>query len=541
MASWIMDPSQQGRLRKRMDLFDCGVLVVLAVVSVWPMIVLNARQGPNAIWNGTDGILVSDQMNYLGWIQVAAKHVLISDPFTTARSAADYLHPGLAISGLLVRLGMTPTMAYLVWEPVAVVVLFVGLRRYVRASLVGIWPRRLALVLSLFYISPAGALVAWLNGPHWSNFFLLQPIDVEMWPVGGLWGYPFTAIAIGAMVLCLLAYERDRRSLRIRPAAPLLALLCAWLQPWQGATLIAMVVVTELTLRLRGDRVRLALPAMMLSAIAAPLVYYSVLSHLDSTWQLAGRVNLTIFPAFPWEPILISIAPLALLSALAYWLPIAGFHDLALRVWPISALTLYGIIGFAHIGTFPLHSLQGIGIPLAVLGVMGARKLHFPVRNRSRIAIASVVVALLVIPSGLSELHSVWGLGSSPTLFGPQPVFVTADEREALNYLREDRAPGAVLTPYYLGQTIPAETGRHTWLGSFSWTPDFFKRITVANDLFSGRLSPSSVNRVVRSSTARFLLSDCNQHADLSSVLRPILGSVRHFGCATVYQLRPGE
>jgi hypothetical protein len=528
-----------GKTRKRIDLFDWGVLFTLAVLSVWVMIVLYARQGPNNIWTGTDGTYISDQMNYLGWIQFASTHLLISNPFTTAATTADFLHPGLLISTLLVRFGMPVELAYLLWKPVAVIVLFAGTRRYVRASIAGLWPRRFALVLSLVYISPAAALVAWFQGPHWTNFFFLHTVDVEMWPVGYLWGYSFTAIAIGAMALALLAYERDRKAARIGAIAPLLGLLCAWLQPWQGTTLIAIVLTSELILRFRGDRGRLGLPAIMALAITAPLLYYSILSHFDSSWKLAGSANLAIFPPLPWQPILVSIIPLAAVAALAYRLPIIGFHDLALRVWPIAALIIYWIIGFWHVGTFPLHSLQGVGIPLAVLAITGAQSVHLGLRRRTRLQICAVLVALLVIPSGIRELQGVWSLGS-PSILGPQPFFITSGEQDALRYLKADHTPGAVLTPFYLGQTIPAETGRRTWLGSYSWTPSLFQRIPVANALFSGRLSPSESMHVVTDSGAHFLLSDCHEHADLSKTLQPQLKAVHHFGCATVYELRAG-
>ena len=62
------------------------------------------HQTANRIWTGTDGH-VADQMNYLGWIAVSARHVFISDPFTIGASPSDYLHPGIAVSGLLVRWG----------------------------------------------------------------------------------------------------------------------------------------------------------------------------------------------------------------------------------------------------------------------------------------------------------------------------------------------------------------------------------------------------------------------------------------------------
>ena len=524
------------------DAFEWGVFGLLLVLSVLVSLVLFFRQGPNAIWLAVNGTYISDQLNYLGWIQVAARHLLISNPFTTAPTTADYLNPGLAISGLLTRAGVSPYFAYLVWEPVAVVVIFEGSRRYIRALVEGVWARRAALVLALLYIAPAAALVSWLNWPHWTNFYLLPAVDVEMWPVGYLWGYPFTAIAVGLMALCLLSYAGARRLNRPSVPAPALAFFCAWLQPWQGATLGFIIVVSELLSRKRGDRTALSIPAATLIAILIPLSYYSALSHFDPSWAEAGRANLTIFPNLPWQPILVSILPMALVGALVYRLPVRDFSDLALRSWPVAALCVYVVIAVFHVGTFPLHSLQGVGIPLAIMAVRGAQSLRFARSLRLTYrplaaVIATLLIVLLVVPSGARQIKDIWNLGS-PTILGPQPYFITHGDRDALTYLRNDKTSGSVLAQFYLGQTIPAETGRQTWLGSYSWTPDFFRRISTTNNLFAGKLSPVEVDRVVRSSSARFVLSACNDNVNIAPALHSMLRSVRHFGCATVYELK---
>jgi hypothetical protein len=529
---------QRFRQRTDVDPFDWVLLLLLFGLSVWVMIAFIVHQGPNAIWTGTNGPYVADQMNYLGWIEVSAKHVLISDPFITGASPSDYLHPGIAVSGLLVRLGMTPGWAYLFWDPIAVVVLFFGSRRFIRALIDGVWGRRIALILCLFYLSPAWAVLTVLRGTHWAPVSLLQSIDTEVWPVIYLWGYAFTAIAIGLMTFGLIAYDRARKLNRIGLAAPLLGLFCAWLQPWQGATLIGIVAISELIMWFRVRRIRLALPITMILATAAPLVYYSILSRVDWTWAVANRANLNLLPYLPWQAILISLAPLGLLAMFAYWSFDFDFRDLALRLWPLLAVAQYGVIYFTHIGTFPLHALDGLSVPLAVLAVLGARRIMAAFTLRGKAIVVTVGVLLLVVPSGVQELHGVWGV-KSVGLLGPQPALITPSELDALQYLKNNPTEGAVLTSFYLGQTIPAETDRKTWIGAYSWTPDFFHRLVVSNQLFSGTLSPSAAEDLVRSSGARFLLSDCFNRADLSTTLSDLITSVHHFGCATVYELQP--
>ena len=107
-------------------------------------------------------------MQYLGWIEDSAQHVLISNPFISSPSVASFLQPGIAISGGLVRLGLSPSAAYLAWKPIAVLLLFIAVRGYVRHLCTGTAARRVALVIALFYISPLAELSERF---HWFHSF----------------------------------------------------------------------------------------------------------------------------------------------------------------------------------------------------------------------------------------------------------------------------------------------------------------------------------------------------------------------------------
>jgi hypothetical protein len=45
----------------------------------------------------------------------------------------------------------------------------------------------------------------------------------------------------------------------------------------------------------------------------------------------------------------------------------------------------------------------------------------------------------------------------------------------------------------------------------------------------------------VKSSRARFLLSDCRDNFDLDRSIPTILAATTHFGCATVYRVAAGQ
>ena len=278
----VVDEDGPDRTHARIDLFDLAVLLAFGVLSVWVLSMLVGESGPNRIWTGTDGPFFGDQMQFVGWIADASRHVLVSNPFDSLGTPGVFLQPGVALSGALVRFGLRPSVAYLLWKPLAVVVLFGATRSYVHCLLTKTAHRRAALVLALFYVSP----MFWL---FQSNFSLsdrvgLQAFTVEMWPGLYLWGYPFTALAVALMPLGLLAYQRDRQARRIGPWAPICGLLCGWLQPWQGATLLLIIAASEILLWRREKQIHPMLLAVNGAAIVAPLAYYALLGRVSSAW-----------------------------------------------------------------------------------------------------------------------------------------------------------------------------------------------------------------------------------------------------------------
>ena len=172
----------------------------------------------------------------------------------------------------------------------------------------------------------------------------------EMWPVFYLWGYPLTAIAVALMIGTLITYERDRRDGQVRPWAPICALLCAWLQPWQGSTLLLIVLATEALLWWRKQRASLVLPAITAAGAVLPLGYYSLLGRFDASWALSGRVDFS--QDLPLEDLLAVVLPLGVCAAFAYLGHPKTFEALAVRIWPFGA--------FAVLEIYPTHSYRNV-------------------------------------------------------------------------------------------------------------------------------------------------------------------------------------
>jgi hypothetical protein len=528
-------PVRARRLPFGLGWFELAVLAALAGLS---LAVLAALLTKGRALTGADGVLASDQLQYFTWIREASEHVLIGNRYDFLPDDRTFLHPGFLISGGLHVIGLSVALSYLVWKPVAVALSFTAALLYARRLLPPGGPRRAALVLILFAVMPASALVAWSNWGGNPRQYTFDFISGEMWSGQYLWGYLMTAIAVFLMPLVLLGAERWRTERRTRTLvlSAAGALLVGWLQPWQGATLALIVVATELIAGRGGDGERrgwgrasaaiLVIPA----AIAIPSAYYWALSHWDASWELASESNAAGSQptwSWPWWAIALTLAPLAVPAALAYRGRVRDWQQIAVRVWPFAALAVY----LLPLGTFPYHSFQGLAIPLSILAVQGV----LAVWARPRLGWVAAALALMTLPGIAHKLevavNSVHAAGD--------PYFVFPGEQQAMDALQADPRPGGVLAPAYGGHMLPYKTGREVYVGALSWTPDWERRVAETQRLFEGHPSDPDARAFVRSTGARFVFVDCRPGLrDLEPVLRPMLESVRRFGCATLYVLR---
>ncbi len=515
-------PESRPRSRRGgLDGFDLLVLLAFALVSVWVLgldlwqVIVHGRA-----WTGTDGSYIVDQMQYLAWIRDASHHVLAGNLFVLGHTTSDYFQPVITISGLIAALGVAPWLVLLLWKPVAVLSCFAAARAFAHRNVVGLWPRRAALVLTLFF----GSFTV-----VYGSFGVVG----DLFPGFLTWGYTFSVISIAALAFAVLSYDRARaRSHRIWLPG-LLGAIASALHPWQGETLILIVIGAELMMwrRRSAPRPRLLLPGLTIAMSATPLLYYAILGRVDSSWGLARDASKHTFSLLT---IVLVLLPLMIPAVLAYRKRPQTFLELVTRIWPAAALVVY-VLSATELSATPLHAFSGITFPLSVLAVQGLQAAGWSRLRHPRL-IAAVVIALLTIPATVFELHAVSGL-VTPTPGNPN--FIADAEQRALDYLARNPQPGGVLTRFYLGTVVPAQTDRRTYVGNCLWSqPDCGGRAKVTEDLLEGALSPAASRSLVLGSGARFVLGDCTS-VDLSRTLAPILQSVARFGCASVYTVRP--
>jgi hypothetical protein len=523
--------SSRGTFTQRfgLDPFEAACLLVLTGVSLAVMIPLSLQGRP---LSGVEGLFPPDQFQYFAWIRDASQHGLVGNRFDLAPGPRPFLHPGFGLSGLLHGVtGISIPLAYQLWKPLAILVTFAGCLLYVRRLLPAGAQQRVALVIALFSVMPAVAVVAWTNWGGNPRQYMFDFISGEMWTGQYLWGYLMTAIAVFAVPLVLLGLERWREHRRPRTlaACALATLVIFWLQPWQGATLVLIVMGVE-ALRLWRTRERPPVALAVIPVAATlPAAYYFILSKTDDAWRLASESNAAggqPLWSWPWWAIALTMFPLVIPAALAYRLPAPSWQEQAVRLWPLAALVVY----LLPVGTFPYHALQGLALPLGILAVQGV----VSVWPRPRPALVIGALFLLTVPGFIHKLE----LPRANIKNNIYPYYLLEDEQRALDSLEEDPRPGGVLSSEYLSNVVPYRTGRETYLGALSWTPNYLVRLAKSNLLFDGRLPAPESREYVRRSRARFLLASCRPSADLRPVLGSMIARTRKFGCATVYELR---
>ena len=191
--------------------YELAALAALFALSIAVLAGLLVRVWIHGgVVTGSDGYLVVDQLQYLNWLRQAGHHVAVANLYDLAPGPRSFVHPGVIISGLLNRLGLGLVASYMVWKIPAVAALFAGSLLYVRRFIDGTGARAAALALALFACSPVSALVGWGHIGSPGTKFNFDFIGGELWPGTYLWGYMFTAVAVGLVPLGLLAYERER-------------------------------------------------------------------------------------------------------------------------------------------------------------------------------------------------------------------------------------------------------------------------------------------------------------------------------------------
>ncbi len=515
---------------------------IFAVLAIWAFAPLVATVIHVAVHGGVltgpYGSDFFDQFQYMAWIRDEGEHLLASNLWVIGPSPHDYLQPMYAISGLLWRLGLSIQLAYLVWAPVALLVLFLGSAAYVRRFLAERGAQAAALILVLFYHSPVYAISRSLVHLSAAHQFQLLRATTDADAALQLWGFAHAAITIGLMPVFLLAAERmlgapARREVRLWGVlAGVAGLLISWLHPWQGAILLVVIAAMFVLRPPRRRYVALIGPVV---ATAIPLVYTEVLAHSDASWRRFQSL-LAANQVAPLWALIAAFAPLVVVAALGVRRPRSD-GEWMLLLWPPACVAVY-LFGP---NTSP-HALSAITLPLGVLAVRGWKRARTYLRVSSRIAVPGAIVVLLLftVPAAVNEAQDARGSMANTVTgaVGLQQLRLTGDQAAAISYLDHAPRPGGVVAPWLVAMSVPQFTDRQVFAGHQWWGPP--SNLALENEFFASSLpepgAAATRRAILRRSHAAFVLADCDAPTTLRADLAPLARPVRRFGCVTVYE-----
>lgn len=519
------------------------MLVVLTVWAFAPLALsLVHVLAHGGVLTGANGEDFYDQFQYLAWIRDAGTHGLASNLWVLGGTPHDYLQPMYFISGALWRVGLSLQLAYLLWKPVAVLVLFLGCVAYTCRHLQSRGAQMAALVVALFYETPVYAVGQWTAPLSVTHGFQIVRASEDADASAQLWGFDHAAIAIGLTALFLIAAEKllddaeppaGRR--RWVAVGAISGLLVSFLHPWQTVTLVIILAGLALFVGPRRRYLRLAIPV---AGLALPIVYTEILSHADASWRVFSA-SLGPDGRAPLWALVAAFGPLVVFALLGIRRPKAD-RDWVLLLWPVAVVLTYGVA--PH---FSPHALSGVALPLAILAVRGWGVAAARLRVGRVVAGGLGAGAVLVVTLPAAAYHGQTAYnGFRPSYSGGvslAQVRLTSDQAAAMNYLDHAAQPGGVMTEWPLALSIPAFTGRPTLAGHSSWDPNALStRATVDRFFDSGLAEPHA--RAVRLQTlgqtgVSFVLADCGTAPQVGRDIASRVAAVRRFGCVTVYRL----
>jgi len=299
-----------------------------------------------------------------------------------------------------------------------------------------------------------GWLVALTGGPMTGDFWV-----AEAYPFLSMYANPHFPLGL-ALILLILALDLKGRSRWSAPAAAILGLLLAIIQPF------GLVVAAGMLSGLFGWRwlaEKKFDPWTMICGASLGgvfLVYQLWLFRTDPLLKEWDKQNLTL--ALPVWDTFVSLMPALLFAIAGIWAVRRQIDSrrFALVFWLVLALVLVNV-------PFNLQRrfMVGLYVPVAFLGAIGvgwaARRLHMNTKWVDPLLLGlSVLTNLLIVLSGILA-----SLNLSPG-GPPRQIFLPRDGVAGMHWLKENSPTGSVVLADDLnGLFIPAWAGRQVVYG----------------------------------------------------------------------------
>ncbi|MCH7492342.1 hypothetical protein IID19_01980 [Patescibacteria group bacterium] len=277
-------------------------------------------------------------------------------------------------------------------------------------------------------------------------------------------------------LLMLLAFDTDK--LRFSIGAGMAAFFLLWFHPFNGPTIYVTLGVYLLVIFIRQRKVswRYIRHYLILSIIPLPIVVYLyLLSQLDWVIRNWAAQNILSSPSV-WM-YLIGYGFIFVLASLGLWVSIKRFDSKKtfIVIWAmVTSILIYMPVSFQR------RMSEGWHIPLSILAFLGILFLFDRLGNNKTKKLVLVMALLIFLP-----LTNIQIIGQDFYLFQSKkslPYYLHEEEVAAMHWLRDNSGiEEVVFSSFYIGNYIPAYSGRIVWIGHGPQTIDLSAKLALSS------------------------------------------------------------
>ncbi|MBU0598615.1 hypothetical protein KKF61_06550, partial [Patescibacteria group bacterium] len=269
-------------------------------------------------------------------------------------------------------------------------------------------------------------------------------------------------------LLMLLAFEYNKKRYSISAGVACLFLL--WFHPFNGPTVYLVLGTYLLVLMLWQRKIIKSYIKhfLILCIIPVPaVVYLYLISRAD--WVIRTWAAQNILPSPSVWMYIIGYGFILLFAFLGVWITFkkADNKKLFLVIWAIfSAMLLYIPLSFQR------RMSEGLHIPLSILAFFGIYYLYKKIKTKRELYGYSLIMFLIIF----LPLTNFQILGQDIYLYTTKkdlPYYLYEEEVAAMGWLKNNIGEKEIIfSSFYMGNYIPAHSGRIVWIGHGPQTID---------------------------------------------------------------------
>lgn len=483
-----------------------GVIVITAVPYLYGY--FTTPRG--MVYTGIHYLTPGDTNVYLSMIeQVKQGHVALLNLYTSEHQYNFNINPfwlGIGLIGKIFHLSnlLTFHVARSIMAIFFIIVLYVFISYFVTESKKRKWITSLIVFssgLGLFFV------------PFFNHARKLyeQPIDTwvpESIPFLTMFHSPHQTASLALIVLIfllmLLAFNLNK--IKYSLWAGVIFFFLLWFHPFNGPTIFGALGVYCFVIFFRDRKIywNYIKHLCILAVIALPaVIYLFLIQYLDWTVREWNKQNILPSPSV-WMYI-IGFGLIFFLAIPGLWITLKKGQDkgIFLASWVVSsAMLLYFPIYFQRRlseGLFvPLGILAGLAI-FAWAGKLKKNDRAIPVRQYSLIIFLLIFLPLTnfqLISQDIQDYHQQKDL----------PYYLYTDEERAMFWLRDNAKENEIIfSSFYMGNFIPAYSGRRVWIGHSPQTADLENKLVLNDWFWKDNLSTQEKELFLRNNKISYL------------------------------------